>query len=611
MNVVIHAHQRKPCHSFDDLSNIPRERVLAPFRKCKTQHSGTMESIIPTINNNKLGLSFLFLLLLVQQAIPEAVAYIILACPSTSIGPFVRPDNGGPGNSFSITTKVSSRTRRGVSSSSFSSSDQSSTRAFTEDDEEVVLKLKAKKKTLYDILDSQPTYTRAELKQRYIALAKICHPDARRINGSAAADPNAKGEALDFSEIAAAWRILSDAKQRKRYDRSLRAEEISDNISAWVGDIAKQAAPVVEGFGNVANNFLRKTTATTLAGVQAAATRARSSSKSTEQVGVRTTTTTATTTTSNARNTAGKGASRSATSGKVVTTPGNSLSDTFKSAVDAAMLAGRKMDGLELLEKSEALEARALQESSLAAQTRRGLQAVMQRRLDMALHTPGSGLSAADALVILEDFNKTVADDLTAWDRAMLRHTIEYEIQELKTEEREFVKAQTADSKAQTTYRESVQAKFQAQQNLVNAEKAEIIARAAWEAAKDRLLDSKDKLSSSIQNLAQAESQVKKSDWEMEFRALTLERQAEKVRNALRHKQKQVRKELGLLDVIPTAVTMTSDNTQRLLELEQLRNEERLMAETSSRLELMAERLFERAHSLRQRAIELDGGGQG
>lgn len=481
-------------------------------------------------------------------------------------------------------------TRRAVAPSSFSSQESSSP-PVTEEDAEIVEKLKAKKKTLYEILDSRPTFTRAELKQRYVALAKVCHPDARRSSGTLPLAAN--GETLDFSEIAAAWRILSDEKQRKRYDRSLKAEEISDNISAWVGDIAKQAAPVVEGFGNVANSFFRKTTATTLAGVQAAASRAISNNKSQEKSRVGTSTT----------NTLDVQENEDLLPSAVdLSKMGNSLSDTLKSAVDAAMLASRKMDGLELLEKSAALEERALQESSLAAKTKRELQAVMERRLDLALHTPGSGLSAADALVILEDFNKTVTDDLTPWDRAMLRHTIEYEIQELKKEEGEFVKAQMIDTTAQTAYRQSVQAQFQAKQNLVSAEKAEIVAREAWEAAKDRLLECKELLSSSIQNLAQAESQVKKSDWEMEFRALTLERQAEKVRNALRHKQKQVRRELGL-DLPETRV---NDSAQRLLELEQLRNEERLMAETSSRLELMAERLFERAHSLRERAQELD-----
>ena len=461
-------------------------------------------------------------------------------------------------------------------SSSISDDDEA---AFDEGDQELVDQLKTKKKTLYEILNANPTDTRAELKKRYVALAKITHPDAQR-NG--AVPTSAEGEPLDFTEIAAAWRILSDEKQRKRYDRSLKAEEISDNISAWVGDLAKQAAPVVEGFGNVANNFLRKTTATTLAGVQAAASQVRSDERQPDP--------------DSTSDTVGANSSSTASPKKT------SLSDTLKSAVDAAVLAGRKVEGLELLEKSEALESRALKESDLAAQAKQELKTVVERRLEMALHTPGSGLSASDALSILEDFNKTITDDLTPWDRAMLRHTIEYEIKELKKEESAFVKAQMADTSAQSSYRDCVQAKFQAQHDVVTAEKNEVKAKEAWEAAKTRLIESKDLLSSSIQKLAQAEAQVKKSDWEMEFHAVTLERQAEKVRNALRHKQKQVHRELGLdLPDMPVV-----DNAQRLEELEQLRNEERLMAETSTRLEVMAERLFERAHSLRERAQELD-----
>ena len=468
---------------------------------------------------------------------------------------------------WSVHPASSYRTSRRDVAPSFSSFGQD---AESNDEDLVAADLKTKKKTLYEILGAQTTDTRGQLKQRYVSLAKVCHPDAAR-NQNVPTGTN--GEVLDFTEIAAAWRILSDVKQRKRYDRSLQAEEISDNISAWVGDLAKQAAPVVEGFGNVANNFLRKTTATTLAGVQAAASQVRTKS----------------------------------TGETAVDEVDASLTDTFKSAVDAALLAGRKVDGMELLEKSEALEVRASQESKSAADAKLELQAVVERRLDMALHTPGSGLSAADALVILEHFNKTIADDLSPWDRAMLRHTVEYEILELKKEEASFVKAQLADTTAQTNYRDCVQAKFKAEQNVIQAEKREVTAKKAWELAKERLIESKDMLSSSLLKLAQSESEVKKSDWEMEFRALTLERQAEKVRNALRHKQKQVRRELG----IDTPDLAVNDSAQRLQELEQLRNEERLMAETSARLELMAERLFERAHSLRERAQELDSDNRG
>jgi hypothetical protein len=67
-------------------------------------------------------------------------------------------------------------------------------------------------RSLYEILGASPTDSRSDLKRKYVALAKQTHPDA--IRGSSAIEAT-----HDFSEIAAAYRTLSDPKQRKRYDR--------------------------------------------------------------------------------------------------------------------------------------------------------------------------------------------------------------------------------------------------------------------------------------------------------------------------------------------------------------------------------------------------------
>ena len=73
--------------------------------------------------------------------------------------------------------------------------------------------------------------------QKYIALARARHPDALRLQKSTASSSNA----LDFCEIAAAWRTLSNAKMRKRYDRSLAAEVFSSQVSMWAGDFCRAA----------------------------------------------------------------------------------------------------------------------------------------------------------------------------------------------------------------------------------------------------------------------------------------------------------------------------------------------------------------------------------
>lgn len=65
------------------------------------------------------------------------------------------------------------------------------------------------KKNLYDVLGVMKTATEAEIKTAYRALAKKYHPDT---NGGS------KKATEMFKEVAAAYEILGDAKQRATYD---------------------------------------------------------------------------------------------------------------------------------------------------------------------------------------------------------------------------------------------------------------------------------------------------------------------------------------------------------------------------------------------------------
>jgi curved DNA-binding protein CbpA len=415
------------------------------------------------------------------------------------------------------------------------------------------------KRTLYKILGASPEDSRDELKKRYVALAKLSHPDAVLNNSS-----NVDSSHLDFTEIAAAWRILSNPKQRKRYDRSLQAEQFSQDVQVWAGNLSKQAAPAAKMFGNIALPFLRKTTAATLASVQAAANDLIRKEEKTES---------------------------------------KDLTEAFKSAMEAARRAGRYVDSMELLEKSDLLESRALEESQQAVELEQKLLDITERRLTMALHTPGSGLTSVEAMIIWDDFNHTVGGRLSAWDRALLKHTIEYEIHELQQAEMTFVETQEADSEAQKQYQLSVQARLKAHQELVDAEQAEQEARRILAASEQRVLKSKLDLEDVVRGLAHAEANAKKIDYEMERRSLDLVKQSEKVRNALRAKEKEVCSIKGL-PVDDFAVDQVS--AERLQELKELRREERLLAQNSARFESKAARLLSRASKLKIRAEELD-----
>lgn len=101
-----------------------------------------------------------------------------------------------------------------------------------------------KEKTLYEILGADPTATRAELKRCYVLLAKATHPDAL-IGRSNNANVDGSPPMEDFNDIAAAWRILGDAKLRKRYDFDLKAKAFADEAQRSLNEKLEEAAPVI------------------------------------------------------------------------------------------------------------------------------------------------------------------------------------------------------------------------------------------------------------------------------------------------------------------------------------------------------------------------------
>jgi hypothetical protein len=164
-------------------------------------------------------------------------------------------------------------------------------------------------RTLYEILGAPATATRAELKKRYIELAKISHPDSQ-ISSDATTSQD-----VDFNEIAQAWRFLGDTKLRKRYDRELRAQAFTESAQRFTNANLERAAPAVASMmDKVAAPFFRRTTATTWAMGHAVA--------------------------------------------QGVSHENGNLTDAFKKAVHAGQVAGRFIDGVELAEKSQRLEER-------------------------------------------------------------------------------------------------------------------------------------------------------------------------------------------------------------------------------------------------------------
>jgi hypothetical protein len=168
----------------------------------------------------------------------------------------------------------------------------------------------------YDILGAKPTDTKAELKKQYFALARLTHPDAL-IGRKDTPAMDKKG--ADFSEIAQAWKVLSDEKDRRKYDRTLQADIFKQNVEQVATAVSKTAGPrVKKAFTDFAVPFLRRTTVTTVATLSAAVDRLSA-----------------------------KGANGGIDFGSAVA-----------SAMKAREAAGRVVDAMEFLEKSQELEKR-------------------------------------------------------------------------------------------------------------------------------------------------------------------------------------------------------------------------------------------------------------
>ena len=107
---------------------------------------------------------------------------------------------------------------------------------------------------MYDYLGASPKDTQEQLKIRYTTLVKTLHPDSNP-------DKDVENFYYDLSDINAAWRVLKDPEERRKYDRSLQTKEITEGIESLV-------TMGLESFASNAIPFLQKTAVTTAAAMQ-------------------------------------------------------------------------------------------------------------------------------------------------------------------------------------------------------------------------------------------------------------------------------------------------------------------------------------------------------
>jgi len=425
------------------------------------------------------------------------------------------------------------------------------------------------KRSLYEILRAPRNASKAELKVQYVSLARETHPDAL-IGGNKSLDATAS-----FSEIAEAYKVLSNSRDRRRYDRSLVAEAFAENIEEIAFKVGEQAGPsVMKAFEKVAVPFLRRTAVTAVASFSAAAEDLIGSNGTKMDLG-----------------------------------------HAAWTAIKAGEAAGRIVDGMELLEKSQELEKRALDETERSIEVHANLSAVINKRMHLALRTPNSSLSSSDALKLLDGLN--TKDSLSLMDMVRLKHTIVYQIGKLEEVETEYSFKSGKQQKSAQQFAQLTDSLRRAEHDAKIAVEEEVAARKALELAMTRAAQAKQFMKN-MSHLRQLEEMaLQKTTTDVDRVSPVLARRQEKVRKALRAKEEAIksqkakrrneRKFFAKADNDDDEdFRLSSIQGLGLADLEELAKQEILLMAESKRLDELASRLLSRAAKLRARADSIE-----
>lgn len=453
---------------------------------------------------------------------------------------------------FSSSKRYASTDTKSPDASSFEKSDASTNVTYVEEN-------------LYEVLGVASDATKAEMRQKYVTLARSTHPDA--LIGKD--NDIIEDAAAEFSKVARAYELLSDKKERKRYDRSLVAKDFTKNVEKAATAASETVGPRMrEVLDNFAVPFLKRTTATTVAGVSAAV---------------------------------------------------DSLSEgsglDFGSAVSSAFKAGKRvnklLDGEVLRDKSVELKIEAKEEVEMASDIGDKITNVTQTRLALSLRTKNSELSSTDALELLSRLNST-EESMTMIDRLILKNTVLEEINELEKTETEYYKSVAYQGEAVKQFRNEQTALKNMALEVKSAMDDEIAAREALENAQKRGHAARHKVHDLRKTFAKVRSVEQKATQEVEAASIILAKRQEKVRKALVKKEERMTANCTLVEtdengtMAETLSIQENNCTVALEEIKALSKEERSLEAERSRREERALKLLLRAETLQAQADEID-----
>lgn len=233
----------------------------------------------------------------------------------------------------------------------------------------------------------------------------------------------------------------------------------------------------------------------------------------------------------------------------------------------------------------------AQEEEERAKMVAQELDSVMEQRLLATLESPNIALSSDEAKQVLDLLE--IEDTVSIVDRAMMRNTIEQEIDSLRETEERFTEKLEFYEETDRKWNDVLTEQEAAKQALSEKKSYEIEARKAFDRAQQDVAQAKDELVRASNDLREVEQQARKSSQEVDRINGQLSRKQERVRNALRKKTEMMKGGVQ--------VQYLSEE-----EFEMLRRRENQLVGESRQIADMVARLQSRAEKLKSRAEALD-----
>lgn len=236
------------------------------------------------------------------------------------------------------------------------------------------------------------------------------------------------------------------------------------------------------------------------------------------------------------------------------------------------------------------------------------LNKLIEKRLNISLVTPNSGLTATEARQVLNRLNTT--ESFTMMERMVLmKHNIERDIKDLESVETEYFAKVANQADAAENLRFTQVALKQAARDAKQAVQDEIKARKALEEAQRRVAATKLNVNDLSKSFAKVQALEAKVTNEVEIVAELVAKRQEIVRTSLRKKELEIEKERrqreGEQIQNPPNLPLVEE-TGFIEVIDALREEEFLLQAEKDRLSEMVARLLSRSEKLKSRAAQTD-----